>query len=385
MFQVSAKARAFNLPQPVWLILMALAIGLSTGLDGVHVVRAFSSGFGRILGDFALVLLPSFVLAACMARQRLDGADRIAAAIAPLTAAGMVCPDTAYATLASVAERRKLSVAFGSGAGYRLLFPAGPLIVATGLGVNSPALFLTGLALLGPVWLAGEMWSRRGGNVAAVDGVQYRLSAAVLRPMLPLVVLGVLLLIGSLADLAAIPVANFLTRPKGALIVAAGLALIQVPPEARRECLDAGMRRTAALLLVIGAASAFGSMLSNALPLKQMLEPLASSVGMLLVLFFVTMAFKLVHGASTATFATVTPVLAPLLAGADISPVAAVFAICLGSFAVAPTDSFYWLVRNDALGGEAESSALATMVGGAALQALVGLGTLYALIGLGLA
>ncbi|MCR6628976.1 MAG: GntP family permease, partial [Magnetospirillum sp.] len=167
-----------SLPQPVWLILFALAIGLTSGLNGVEVVHAFSNGFGRILGDFALVLLPSFVLAACMARQKLDGADRIAAAISPMTAAGMVCPDTSYATLASVADRRKLSVAFGSGAGYRLLFPAGPLIVATGLGVNSPALFLTGLLLLVPVWLAGEVWSRYRTLPTMLPAVAQHLSRA---------------------------------------------------------------------------------------------------------------------------------------------------------------------------------------------------------------
>lgn len=376
-----------NLPQPVWLILFALGIGLASGLDGVQVVRAFSSGYGRILGDFALVLLPSFVLAACMSRQQLDGADRIAAAISPMTAAGMVCPDTSYATLASVADRRKLSVAFGSGAGYRLLFPAGPLIVATGLGVNSPALFLVGLLLLGPVWLAGELWSRyraEAGGVAT-PRTGSGLSWTVWRSLMPLVVLGVLLLIGSLVDLSATPLAQFLTRPKGALILAAALALYNTQPGLRRECLDAGLRRTAMLLLVIGAASAFGTMLSDTLPLKKMLQPLTSTIGILMVLFVVTMAFKVIHGASTATFATVTPVLAPLVAAADISPVAAVFAICLGSFAIMPTDSYYWLVRSDALAGRAESSALATLAGGAAIQASVGLTVLYMLAWAGLA
>jgi GntP family gluconate:H+ symporter len=54
-----------------------------SGLNGAEVVHAFSSGFGRILGDFALILLPPFVLAACMSRQQLNGADRIAATSSP--------------------------------------------------------------------------------------------------------------------------------------------------------------------------------------------------------------------------------------------------------------------------------------------------------------
>jgi hypothetical protein len=127
---------AVSLPQPVWLILLALALGLGHGLPAPVLIKNFGAGFGRALGDFALILIPSFVLAACPARQALGGAPRVASVLAPLTAAGMVCPDTAYAALSSVAKHRKLSVAFGSHAGYRLLFPAGPLIVATGLGLD---------------------------------------------------------------------------------------------------------------------------------------------------------------------------------------------------------------------------------------------------------
>lgn len=377
-----------SLPQPVWLILLALSIGLANGLNGTEVVRAFSSGFGRILGDFALVLLPSFVLAACMSKRPLDGADRVAAAIAPVTAAGMVCPDTSYATLASVADRRKLSVALGSGAGYRLLFPAGPLIVATGLGVSSPSLFTVGLLLLAPVWLAGELWARY--RTDAMDVTPGRSSSVLISTALwlslsPLVLLILLLLAGTLPGALSMPVGSFFTRPKGALIIAAALALALTPRHQRRECVDAGLRRTAVLLMIIGAASAFGTMLSSTVPLRQILAPLASHAGMLVVLFAVAMLFKLIHGASTATFATVTPVLAPVVAAADVSPVAAVFAICLGSFAILPTDSFYWLVRSDALAEKPEASALVTMAGGAAIQAGVGFAVLNALTLVGLA
>ena len=94
---------AIDLPQPVWLILFALAIGLAGGLNYTELVHTFGASYGHALGDFTLILLPSFVLAACLSRQPLDGASGLAAAIAPVTAAGMVCPDTGYATLSSIA------------------------------------------------------------------------------------------------------------------------------------------------------------------------------------------------------------------------------------------------------------------------------------------
>jgi GntP family gluconate:H+ symporter len=89
------------------------------------------------------------------------------------------------------------------------------------------------------------------------------------------------------------------------------------------------------------------------------------------------------YGSSTVTLATVTPVLAPVVLAAGISPAAAVFAICLGSLVIVPTDSFYWLVRSDALAEAGERSAIVTLAGGAALQALAGLAALAALAMLG--
>lgn len=376
---------AVSLPQPVWLILLALALGLGHGLPAPVLIKNFGAGFGRALGDFALILIPSFVLAACLARQALSGAPRVASALAPLTAAGMVCPDTAYAALSSVAKHRKLSVAFGSHAGYRLLFPAGPLIVATGLGLDNSGLLLLGLLLLAPVWLAGEGWARFRSRLPAERAGRdvSAPSAAMLRALLPLLVLGALLILGGVLKPAAVPLLDFITRPKGALLVAAALAVWTTAPERRRECLDAAMSRSASLLLVIGAASAFGLMLTTALPIADWVPAGTLGTALLLALFAVTAVFKVAYGSSTVTLATVTPVLAPLILAAGISPAAAVFAICLGSLVIVPTDSFYWLVRSDALADAGERSAIVTLAGGAALQALAGLVALAALAMLG--
>lgn len=290
----------------------------------------------------------------------------------------MVCPDTAYAALAAVAGPRKLAMAFASHAGYRLLFPAGPLIVATGLAVDSAGLLLPGLALLLPVWLSGELWARyRSGPqqecASAVVPVRtLRLALPLLRALLPLLVLGVLLLLGGLLQAAGTPLLDFLGRPKGALLAAATLAVWLTPAARRRECLDAAISRSAALLLIIGAASAFGTMLTAALPIAAWLPDTASGGALLLGLFTVTAACKIAYGSSTATLATATPLLAPLVHAAAISPTAAVFAICLGSLPIMPTDSFYWLVRSDALAAAKERSAILTLAGGGALQAAVG-------------
>jgi GntP family gluconate:H+ symporter len=378
----------FNLPMSLWLIIVALLIGLAGGLNYNELMRTFSASYGKALGDLTLILLPSFLLAACLSRQPLNGASTLAAAVAPVTAAGMACPDTGYATLSSIAANRKLSVAFGGFAGFRLLFPAGPLIVATSLGLDGHALFLYGLALLIPVWIAGEVWARHRTEIAIEKagtrphGAEF-LSWSDVHALAPLIVLGCLLVVGGSFNFTGYPLLDFVSHPRGALFVAAALALINTEPASRRECIDVAMRRTGWLLIVCGAASAFGGMISHFVSLEKLFPASTSAVVVLFALFALTMVIKIIYGSSMATFATAGILLGPIVHASTLSPVAAVFAICLGSFVILPTDSYYWLVRSDALADRNERSAIVTMMGGASLQGLVGFAILLALYGMG--
>ena len=145
--------RVPDLPFVAWMVLATLALGLAGGMEADALIGTFNSGFGRALGEFALILLPSFALAAALTRTDAAsggaGAARTAALASPVAGAGMICPDTAYAALAPAAGHRKLDVAFGAYAGFKLLYPAGPLIVATGLGTVALAEEGATLALLG--------------------------------------------------------------------------------------------------------------------------------------------------------------------------------------------------------------------------------------------
>ena len=74
------------------------------------------------------------------------------------------------------------------------------------------------------------------------------------------------------------------------------------------------------------------------------------------------------------TFAAAGPIAVPIVAASEVSPIAAVTAICLGSFvAILPNDSFYWLIRRSALANETEMKVTAVLATGSTIQALVGL------------
>ncbi|WP_424968655.1 hypothetical protein [Dinoroseobacter sp. S375] len=377
-----------DLPLVVWMVLATLALGLAGGLSAEMLVRTYNASFGLALGEFALILLPSFVLAAALGHAEIasPNAGRVAALASPVAGAGMICPDTAYAALSPAAGRHKIDVAFGAYAGFKLLYPAGPLLVATGLGVTgqdglAADLALAGIALLLPVWAVGVLWGRvtrapdDGSGKDPASAVPDAATRKVVRAFAAFGVLAGLLGMGAAMGPTGQNLVDFLLQPKGALLAAAGLALLQTAPRHRRACWDAALGRTGSLLLVIGAASAFGAVLTHLVPLAD-LVPDGRGIGALIGLFGLTVVFKLVQGSSMATFASVAPVAAPVVAAAGLDPVAAVYAICLGSFiAILPNDSYFWLVRRDALGREPrDTRALWVLASGATLQAVTGLG-----------
>lgn len=363
-----------DLPMVIWMIALTLLLGFLGGFDADGLVASFNGGFGRALGEFALILLPSFCLAAALARTQISSAGGLTVGAAPLAGAGMICPDTAYAALSPAAGASRLQVAFGAYGGFKLLYPAGPLIVATGLGLPHDSLFAYGLALLIPVWIVGLLWARywQAPETAVTPGARSQfLTQAV--SFAPFVILAGLLITGAAVDLKARAFLDFMTQPKGALLLAALVALLTVAPVERRDCLDSAVRRTGSLLLLIGAASAFGAVLTEFVPLGTIVPSEAGLFGVI-GLFGLTALVKLIQGSSMATFAAVAPIAAPVVAGMDITPAVAVFAICAGSFvAILPNDSYYWLVRRDALEADGETRAMTILAGGATLQAFVAL------------
>lgn len=366
-----------DMPLIIWMILITLIFGFTGKMDASQLIGTFNTGFGRALGEFALILLPSFALAATLSQQNVAPVQGLAAVASPIAGAGMICPDTAYAALSPIAGRHKLSVGFGAYAGFKLLFPAGPLIVATGLGVEDASVALYGAALLIPVWAAGMLWARIFGKISKDQKDEENTGniPIVLKAFSPFGILATLLVIGAFVDFSNMPVLDFGTQPKGALIIAAMWAIFGTPRDKRRDCLDSAIRRTGSLLLVIGAASAFGSVLIEIAPKEDFIFIADFGILGIISLFALTTIFKLVQGSSMATFAAVAPVAAPIVATANFSPVAAVLAICLGSFiAILPNDSFYWLVRRDALEHlQGEGRAIFILTGGAIFQALTGL------------
>ena len=374
------KAREIfpDLPLVIWLILITIFIGILSGNTPQELISQFNAGWGLAAGEFALILLPSFTLAAAIERMHVKAASGISVGMAPFAGAAMICPDTAYAALSPMVKYQRLSLAFGSYSGFKLLFPAGPLIVATSLGVADSALFGYCVAVFIPVWIAGMIFSRTierslFGERSPAQNQCGKNNSQLLRQLWPLALLAALLTAGLMFPDLSIIWLSFAFNPKGALLITAVAALCMVHHSARRNCLESGIQKTASLLLIICAASAFSIFFTAAFPVHELFSTHGGLVG-LLSLFALGALLKLTQGSSMATFAAAGPMALPVVAASGLPPVLAVLAICLGSFiAILPNDSFYWLVRRSALPDHKEAAAVAILSGGALLQATIGL------------
>ena len=374
-----------SVPLPLVMLLAALALGIGGGLGGKPLLHALDAGFGASLAEYALILIPAFVMASSLSRAGAQAASgRAVTLLAPLAGAGMACPDTAYAALSPVAGARKLSMLFGAYAGFKLLVPAGPAIVATGLGGFDTRLAVAALPVFLVAWAVGLLFARRFETADEPAAAPGQLSGRVLAPLATiagLLVLGYLLQRDG--DLPPLP--GFLLSPKGALLLAAVVSLLPLTRDERAQALDGGMRRTAPLLLTIGAASALGAMLAETLPVARYADALVSTGLVLPALFVFTASFKVLKGSSMATFAGTSGIVAALLPSLQVSPEAAALAMCAGAFvSITPNDSLYWLVRQDALAGRDEAAAMRVLTVGSALQGMAALLTVCAMQAAGL-
>jgi GntP family gluconate:H+ symporter len=369
-----------SLPLVIWMIAITLLIGLFADFSAKEIISIYNQGWGYAAGEFALILLPSFLISAALERQSFVMPSVIPIAVSPVISAGMICPDTAYAALTPMVLRKKISLAFSVFSGFKLLFPAGPLIVATALGVVTGSLFFTSFLVFLPVfavgliyahWAQGRISSQK--NVAKSDAKNNsKKGVSVIYPILLFALLFGLLIAGFAYNWSSNSWLDFATNPKGALIITAIAAMFMVGRKEIRACFDSAIMRTASLLLIIGAASAFSRFITEVIDLQAFFIQ-QQEFSVLLSLFGVTALFKILQGSSMATFAAAGPVALPIVEASNISPTLAVIAICLGSFiAILPNDSFYWLVRQDALKDKSDLETAWLLGVGSLLQGLIG-------------
>lgn len=357
------------IPFPLVLISATVILGLASGMDDGRLTAAVNRGFGLNLGYFALILSASFLLAESITVGQGFSLGAFGPIVAPVVGAGMVCCDTAYATLSPLAGNRARQVAVGTYAGFKLLIPAGPLIIGASIGADTGSAFfiLAGIALAAIATAVGLLCLRaksaRGGAYAGAaapagskPGLDRDGALRLARGLSPFALLAGLSALGLTFDLSSIPALDFFCAPAGALALSAALAFALVRPDRRAQAAEAALKRTTSLVFVIGSATSLGAMLGSLLPLESLasaFSPQRTPIALYGICFAVAALFKTINGSSMATFATVPPLISPIFAGSSLSPEIATYALCLGSFvAILPNDSFFWITQPPGGGGK---------------------------------
>ena len=387
------KHHSPSIPLPVLMLLGTIAIALSQGMDDVRFVRTLNEAFGRNMGYFTVIFLASFFIAAAISTTKNIRLGHWSTAISPFTGAAMVCPDTSYATLLSVSQGVRWHIAIGSYAGFKLLVPAGPLMIGIALSadVHAPRFILMGLVLtlitllVGLACLQLKSWDTTDTTDPTPDTSlpstpprihAQRRGLTTLQGLFPLVCLATLLATGFTHLFAGLPTVQWMTSPIGALIVTAVATYFWIPSSHRTECITSALRRTAPLLLMIGAATAFGGMLVSVIPMPVWDSQQNDShtvIVVLAMLFGLTALFKLVNGSSLATFAAVPAVLLPWVQASGIDSTVATYAICLGSFvAILPNDSYFWLTQAQNAGTQQQAPVSYALTGISVVQGVTG-------------
>ena len=101
---------SMKFPLGFWMLLTIILLGLLSGADAASLISTFNAGWGYAAGEFALILIPAFILAGCVDRLKGASSPIYSIMLSPVLGANMICPDTAHVSLASMAKRSQLKV-----------------------------------------------------------------------------------------------------------------------------------------------------------------------------------------------------------------------------------------------------------------------------------
>lgn len=386
------------------LLLAAFGVGLLSGLPGPDTVTAITDGFGSTLGSIGIVIAAGTVIGSLLEKSGstrviadlvIRGIGKARSALAmSITGAIVSIPvfcDSGFVILAplnrSLASESKQSLATFAVALSMGLYTThvfvpptpGPIAAAGTLEADIGSVILLGIAVTIPVIIVTYIFanyigrriyidpdepitSDTGDNTDPEQPASKAHQPAAVTALLPILVPMLLIALGSIAALPAVPLGegwlstaiDFLGNPNTALIIGVFLAFRTINPERRGpaaygEWVGDGLKSAGVIILITGAGGAFGSVL-RATEIGSFLGQLLAewNIGIFLP-FLIAAALKTAQGSSTVAIITSASIMLPLLpeAGmaAGLGPVLVTLAIGAGAMTVShANDSYFWVV-----------------------------------------
>ncbi len=372
------------------LLVAAICIGFSTGLNAEALLAALQKGFGDLMGYIGLVVVLGSILGVALEKSgaalrladgvlTLIGRKRPALAmslIGALVGIPVFC-DSGFIILSGLknalakktqAAKATLALALASGlyASHTLIPPTpGPIAAAGNLGASDylGLVMLLGMVVAIPGTGIAYWWANKRG-----PGIQTQLSPiaepdekavpGLLISALPLVVPILLIAFASVVSLAKwegglADLIRFSGQPVIALLLGTALAFAAFPAPEKAGWVEDGVKLAGPILIITGAGGALGGVLKATPLAKELGDSIAgaphSGFVFLGMAFLLAALLKTMQGSSTSSLVITTSILAPLLpaAGFDSGIELSLMVLATGCGAMTVShanDSYFWVV-----------------------------------------
>lgn len=385
----------FKMHPFIVLILVAIFVGLASGMNATEVVETVKSGFGGILGSIGIVIVCGTIIGKIL--EKTGAALTMANSILKLvgkkngvTAMGLtgyitgipVFCDSGFVVLSPIARALAhqsntslavMAVALSGGlyATHCLVPPTpGPIAMAGTLNADLGLTIIVGLCLSIPTVIASIIYAKKVASKIdipanpefTVDELieKYGKLPNALHSFSPILLPIILITINSIASFPSAPLgdgtvatlAKFIGHPIVALILGVFLAMTLIPKAEKSNTLkwiQQGVYDAAPILVITGAGGSFGAVLKT-LPLADALSGSLLGLGLGVFVPYLIAAFlKTAMGASTVAMIVTSTMVAPLMPSlgftSELSKVLVVLAIGAGSMFVShANDSYFWVV-----------------------------------------
>ncbi len=369
---------------------IAVTLGLASGIPVTEMPNIIITGFSSVMGYITIIIVSATIIGELMEKTGativisksllgIVGRSRspIAVGLAGfIVSIPVICCDTAFLVLSPLARALSkgsgyslklysLALAAGSLAGFKLIFPSGPLFPATIFGADVMKVLLLGTIALVPVLAVGLFFSYRFGGASegaeAKDQVSFEelaqsygklpgLAQSFSVLLVPIILIVLRSIFDGLLPLSAPVRAIFdlVGHPVLALPIGIGLALLLTIGKPRDEVntwISSGVQRAASILVIVGAAGVFGTVLQQT-GIGSFLGASISGYGVpgVLVVFLIAALIKTGQGSSTVALVTAPAIILPLLPSLGISAALAAIAVSAGTLVcINVNDSFFWV------------------------------------------
>lgn len=377
------------------LLLVAVFVAFAEGMELGPMTKAITKGAGNTLGGVGLVIILGAALGQlmtdCGASKKI--ADTVVAHCGKkylqfgLLAVGTVFGIAMFFEVAfmivvplviSIAREAKIPYMFlivpvlAAVAQAHSLFPPqpGPTALMNAFNVDSGSIYLLGMVVLIPSIIAAgvvlprfyknidEFPEPKLGNIAEIDGGNYRLPNFLVCLLVPLIpaILMISTTIGDVLfpmDSKGMEVLNFLGSPNISLLIAVFVALYVFGIRAGRTVEEASNSVTQAIksistvVLIIAAGGVFKEIIIEAGVGQHIAAAVTGmSVNPLILAWFITAVIRWATGQGAVSAITAAGIVAPLIPIFDVNPTLLLLATAAGSNTITlPNDAAFWMMK----------------------------------------